>query len=145
MSYGGAYFEEHNLPGGRFAGEIFGLFGAPTGFPVAVNVAKLVNNQIANRFDTAYRTFPLLDKFPILGGRGTRQTVEQGLMIMKDPSSLGDPRLGIPVGYRQASDREVKAYNDLFKGLTQNLEPSAKQAVIANLRQTIDDMQVIEQ
>ena len=145
MSYGGAYFEEHNLPGGRFVGEISGLIGAPTGFPVAVNVAKLVNNQIANGFDTAYRTFPLLDKFPILGGRGTRQTVEQGLMIMKDPSSLGDPRLGIPVGYRQASDREVKAYNDLFKGLTQNLEPSAKQAVIANLRQTIDDMQVIEQ
>lgn len=64
---------------------------------------------------------------------------------MRDPKSKGNERLGIPEGFRQATEREQKAYETLFLGLSKNLDPESRDEVLRVIQESNDEYRKVEQ
>ena len=136
----GTYFNETNPLGfGVATGEITGAVITPSISGLGVYAIKGVNNTVASFADLIFDGFQVAPGTnvisPVFGAFGTMKKAEDGLLLMRDPNAKGNPRLNIPEGFRQATSKEVNAYEKLFLGFSKNLTPETRDQVFRELEQ----------
>lgn len=144
----GTYFSQSGLFGGQAMGEISGSVLFPSAAGVVTGTVKKVNNLAADLGDIYYNAFQIepgtANIFSIFGAKGTTKKSDQ-LLLMRDPKADGNERLNIPKGFRQATEREQKAYETLFLGLSKNLNPESRDEVLRIIQESNDEYRKVEQ
>ena len=145
----GTYFNETNPLGfGVATGEITGAVITPSISGLGVYAIKGVNNTVASFADLIFDAFQVDPGTnfisPVFGAFGTIKKAEDGLLLMRDPNAKGNPRLNIPEGFRQATTKEVNAYEKLFLGFSKNLTPETRDQVFRELEEARDQYEQLE-